>query len=698
VNLAVIRTSEISPDESAGLSSVELRSRSYRPDVDGLRSLAILSVVLYHAGVRQVSGGFTGVDVFFAISGYLIGGHIDAELKSGIFRFSNFYKNRAKRILPALYMVLISVLAIGMVLLSSRELRNLAMYTFSSTASASNVMFWHNTGYFAPNADLNPLLMTWSLGVEEQFYLVIPLLLVLIAKLHKRLILWVVILVSVVSFCVAIYQVRQSPDSAFYLLAPRAWELGIGVGLAIFEVEGRRLRGLQTCLANNIEAWVGLILVVAPFFLLNSTTAFPGMAAVASVVGAALLLSSSGAWVNRNLLSLPPLVFVGRISYSLYLVHWPILSFLRILSGKALSEALGLGALAVAFGIAVLSYYFVERPFRASKLAAGPLLSRYGAVSLSLLLVSMTIYKANGIPWRYPSAAALDETADAATGPNRDICLVNTGTAAPNLAAKCSGVQTSEPHIALWGDSHASALAPALREFSARKGYIMEEYAKAACPPLYGVGRYYRLRPTELQECIRFNDTVLHRLVAEPEVHVVLLDSYWDASFDSRYTDEGKLEVGSQDPTMIPSQAQSEALLKSSIAATVRALLAAKKQVIVFGDTPVFEINPIWRMTTRQIPLRWKLSTVLNGGTSGIDPGVDRAFDDTPSQMAGRLLLQETIQSISGVRFWDTRSHFCNEEDLCAYREGQTPYFTDTNHLSTAGARWVLQDWQIPSY
>ena len=253
------------------------------------------------------------MDIFFAISGYLIGGHINSELTTGSFSFARFYRNRAKRILPALYAVLLVVLSIGLLLLSPREMRDLAMYAFSTTASASNIILWRTIGYFAPTADQNPLLMTWSLGVEEQFYLVVPVLLVLVAKFRRRLSFVAVLFISAVSFGVAVYQVRHSPDSAFYLLTSRAWELGVGVALAIFEVEGRRWPALQTRLANELQAWAGLILIVAPFILVTSQTPFPGAAALPSVLGATLLLSSSGAWVNERLLSWSPLVFIGRV-------------------------------------------------------------------------------------------------------------------------------------------------------------------------------------------------------------------------------------------------------------------------------------------------------------------------------------------------------------------------------------------------
>lgn len=660
--------------------------------MDGLRALAILSVVLYHAGVRKLSGGFTGVDVFFVISGYLIGGHIHAELDAGSFRFSNFYRNRAKRILPALYVVLIAVLAVGVVLLSPRELRNLAMYLFATIASASNIALWRTTGYFAASADQNPLLMTWSLGVEEQFYLVIPVLLLLLARVRQRLLLPFIVGVSVMSFVLACYQVNHTPTSAFYLLGSRAWELGIGVTLAIIEARSPRLSGGRTGLTSNLQSWVGLGLIVAPFFLLTAETPFPGMAALPSVIGSALLLSSSGGWVNRRLLTLAPVVFIGRISYSFYLAHWPLLSFLRIVRGSDLPEVWGLGAVAVAFGLAVVSYFWVEIPFRTSKRAAGDLLRRYGAASVVLLLVAGLIFHSKGMPWRYPRAALVDDTV---AGSQRDACLVESGTSTPRLAAACTGSSSPGGHVALWGDSHASALAPGLRTLAAQQGYFLEEYAKTTCPPLLGVGRYYRQEPALADECIRFNSAVLERLIEDPQVQVVMLEAYWDAPFDP-VADSGKLATADHKGTELPMEAESEELLTSSLRATLGALVAAHKRVVVFGDVPVFETDPIWRMRTSAIPIRRKLAEAMIGNASRIDSGVDRAFDQTPPQRAAQILLQDTASSFAGVEYWDLRKNLCGINGDCSYRRNDVTLYVDTNHFSPEGARLALQGWPLP--
>ena len=667
-------------------------ARIYRRDIDGLRAIAILSVVLYHAGFTSLPGGFVGVDVFFVISGYLIGGHINSELIAHKFRFAAFYRNRAKRILPALYTVLTLTLIIGFAVLSPRELRDLAISTFATTASASNVLLWRTTNYFAPRADQNPLLMTWSLGVEEQFYLVIPVLLVLLARIRQRLSLPLILVLSAGSFLIATYQVHHSPTSAFYLLDSRAWELGIGVALAILESEMPNLTSSRTGGRANVLGGTGLLLILGSLFLLNSSTPFPGPAAVPAVIGSALLLASSRSWVSRTLLSSEVAVYVGRISYSFYLLHWPLLSYLHVLSGGSLPLRMGLAAVAVAFFLAVLSYRVIEVPFRSSSLPAGMLLIRYGVLSLGMLLVSGVLYKANGLPSRYAFAAQIDNLV---ISTHHDPCLAEDGNSLPRLSPACTGAGHPGTHVALWGDSHASAFSPALRSLAAKQGYFLEEYGKTTCPPLLGVGRSYTRDPALLRECIQFNASVLNRLKADPQVSVVVLVAFWDGAFDPRTT-EGKLATINDTAGQTHTQRESESLLRSSLAATLQTLTAAGKRVVVFGDTPVFDTDPVWRMRSSNIPIRRRLVTFLRGRSFQLDPGADQAFDATDSQSNMQLLLKAVSTSFPGVTFWEPRKQLCDSNQLCTYREGETILFVDTNHVSPEGAEVALRGWVLP--
>ncbi len=305
--------------------------RSYRQDVDGIRAVAILSVVLYHIHAPLLTGGYTGVDIFFVISGYLIGGHIYSELRAGNFSYLRFYQRRAKRILPAFYVVLLFTIAAAACLLSPSEVASLGRFAFAAALSASNLILGHFSGYFAPASALNPLLMTWSLGVEEQFYAVIPLLMGLLVRLRRNWLLPAILILCGLSLLLSIFELTVHPTIVFYMLFTRAWELGAGVALAI--AESNRKRTSLGGVAAEVLSAAGVVLTLAPMFLLNANSTFPGLAALPTVVGASLLIATPSSLINRRCLSLGPLVFVGKISYSLYLWHWPILALLRAASG-----------------------------------------------------------------------------------------------------------------------------------------------------------------------------------------------------------------------------------------------------------------------------------------------------------------------------------------------------------------------------
>ena len=397
--------------------------RSYRPDIDGLRAIAILSVVLYHAGVPSVSGGFTGVDIFFVISGYLIGGHIFSEIRSGTFSFSRFYQRRAKRILPAFYAMLAFTIAASLLLLSPAENHFFALSAFSATLSVSNIFFLrYLEDYFRAATNFHPLLMTWSLGVEEQFYAIIPLLMVLLTRIRRGLLTPSILVVCILSFLLAWRQVGMSPSNAFYLLPGRAWELGIGVLLAVMQ-QRRKLQSFSAPLTHLLSL-AGIVLMLAPIILLNTKMPFPGPAALPSVLGAAMVIAVPASWVNRGLLSLPPLVFIGRVSYSWYLWHWPILAYLRIATDDKLTPAAAAIAVIASLAIAILSYYFIEQPFRRLTRAPGPLLIRYAFASTLLLTICGSIWLTYNIPHFLQRFSGLAEIEREMRLSNNTVCLM----------------------------------------------------------------------------------------------------------------------------------------------------------------------------------------------------------------------------------------------------------------------------------
>lgn len=293
-------------------------SVAYRPDIDGLRAVAVSSVVLFHAFPELMPGGFVGVDIFFVISGYLITGIVAFDLQAKTFNLVTFYQRRVRRIFPALIVVLAATVFVGLRLLLLDELHSLGKNAVASALFVANLMLLSEVNYFDVDAHLKPLLHLWSLGIEEQFYLVWPLIMWVLPH-RRRPIAAAVGLVS--SFVLNIALVGDHPAATFFLPFTRAWELMAGALLAFFPQQPRAIR--------ETAALAGIIAIEASFFLFNATTPFPGWAAALPVAGSSLLIMSEGAFVNR-ILSLKPLIGVGLISYSLYLWHWPVLVFLQI--------------------------------------------------------------------------------------------------------------------------------------------------------------------------------------------------------------------------------------------------------------------------------------------------------------------------------------------------------------------------------
>ncbi len=670
--------------------------RTYRTDIDGIRSLAILSVVLFHAGIRGISGGFTGVDVFFVLSGYLIGGHIFGELLGGRFSYLRFYQRRAKRILPAFYVVLAFVLVSAFLLFTPLNAYHAFRSSFWATLSVSNIAFWQQTNYFAPGAESNPLLMTWSLGVEEQFYLVIPLLMVLLARVRRSWVLPSILAVCAASFVFAVAMLPGNPSMVFYLLPSRAWELGVGVALAVFELERSRYRK-QGAVAEAAGI-AGLIAIVLPFVLYSRTTPFPGAAALPPVLGTAVLLAVPQSWVSRRLLSLPPLVYIGRISYSWYLWHWPILAVLRVVYGKAvLPLPVGLMAVTAALWMAVLSYYVIEQPFRQSKRAPKPLLLRYAAVTAVILILCGAVTKEHGFPGRFPVVSRMEAVTSER---GMDPCLVADGVSSPNLEERCyphGKAQSggSQPKVALWGDSHSGAMAPGMRDVAERSGYGFVQIGKLACLPLIGAVRYTPELPQETPECVAFNAKTLEILRADASIHVVVLCGFWANPFRLRVAGDEVtwLTPDEAHERTLPTLDGERVLFEQALRQTVEALRAAGKQVLVLGDTPSYTYEPIWKVSTGAIPAQRVLADWLRVPERG-DPGY-AAPGFQESDRYADAALHEALSGIAGVSIVELKTAMCPQAGQCLYREGDRLFYADAHHLTPDGALYALRDVHI---
>lgn len=663
-------------------SKAETAKATYRPDIDGLRAIAILSVLLYHAGVPWLPGGFTGVDIFFVISGYLIGGHIFSEIREGQFSFARFYQRRVKRILPAFYVVLCFTLAASLFLLSPVELVDCSKSAIAAVLSASNVYFLRYSNYFQQSSALNPLLMTWSLAVEEQFYLVIPLLMVAASKIRRGVLLPTILATCVLSFLFSRYQVHAAPDKAFYLLPSRAWELGTGVAWAVGEAMLNRT--IVSARWAQVASLFGMAAMMAPICLLKNTMPFPGPSAAASVLGTALVIGCPSSWINRKILSNSWLVFIGRISYSWYLWHWPLMAFLRVASGGPLPPAAAAIAVGLSFALAVLSYFLIEQPFRKSRLAPPQLFVRYAGVAAALLTVLVLGWKTHGLPARFP-----DLTQEQAVRDSN--CMADYGRSTPDLSAHCYGASDPSPAVALWGDSHSAALAPALRAEVESRGDHFIEFSKSSCLPLVGVAKYVPQHPAVVEECVEFNRIVMQTIVADSKIHMVILAGRWaDPFLDGNI--EPLLTASYSKENHLPASDETR-VFTDAMAKEIGALQSAGKHVVVVNDVPNFDFDPLVSLRTTHIPARRVIASWMVHGNDL--PGKARAsFVDAAARSDEAL---ETIRGrFQNVELIDLRPMLCDAGGMCTYMHGGRLLYSDGQHLTPDGAFYALRGLSLP--
>ena len=431
----------------------------YRSDIDGLRSLAILPVVLYHAGSGFVSGGFVGVDVFFVISGFLITSIIRREIQQESFTISGFYERRCRRILPALITVICACFVAGYFIMLPTQYADFGGSATAALLFVSNIFFWRQTGYFAPVAESMPLLNTWSLAVEEQYYILFPIFMLITRRWPVARQLFAIGIVFTASLVISIYGAYYRPSAAFYLTVFRAWELLLGVFIAYGPSPILRQRWLR-----ELASFSGLLMLLLPVAIYDDRTPFPGLAAVVPCLGTGILLVTGNTGPNfvRSVLENRVLVFIGLISYSLYLWHWPLLVFLRLRFVQTeLSPLLTAIGVVLSFSIAIISWHFIERPFRRRENFDRRTIFGYSAVSvLASLAIGSAVYFSGGIPGRVEPDALAFEKSSTDIDPLRDRCHGRVN----HPPCQFAGKESAPVSFALWGDSHAAAFRPSLEE------------------------------------------------------------------------------------------------------------------------------------------------------------------------------------------------------------------------------------------
>jgi peptidoglycan/LPS O-acetylase OafA/YrhL/lysophospholipase L1-like esterase len=638
--------------KSSGSSAeLALTHPKYRPDIDGLRAVAVLSVVIYHAFPDALKAGFMGVDIFFVISGYLISSIIFENIDRGSFSFGQFYGRRIKRIFPALTLVLLSCLVFGWFGLLGDEFKQLGKHMAAGAGFVSNFFLWQESGYFNNAAETKPLLHLWSLAIEEQFYIVWPLVVWLTWK-RKWLFLSVFIGLGVASFAYNVHLVRLDPTATFFSPATRIWELLAGVLLAYMKVRPTAWQPSQRQL--HVASTLGVALLAFGLYRIDKGRPYPGTWALLPILGSfCLIFAGPTAWFNRLVLSNRLLVWVGLISFPLYLWHWPMLSFMRIVESEA--PSLGYRVLAVALSVllAWMAYYFIEKPIRAngkSTLKIAVLTTCVAALGLA----GFVVFQNNGVTTRAAAQINSVNTWDNLTFATPCKFITN----GPNHDDWCNigNAPDKPPTTVLIGDSVGNGFSPMLLSYANESStpsdapFVFRQFGRGACPMLSGVGSI---------KCTELTAAATSYIDKTPTVNTVIFAANWPLYFYG---------FDWPDKNFITS-----AQFEETFRQTVTDYQKKGKRVIVFLAPPT-GANPR-ACVVRPLRLTNQNNCQFN---------LQDAMNNSRSYRAAFVALLDQLN----VDYFDPFKYMCDATS-CKVADGTRIYYLDYEHFSAFGGQFL---------
>ncbi len=658
--------------------------RNYQTEIDGLRALAVAAVVLFHAGLG-LDGGFAGVDVFFAISGYLITSQIVEHVRTGRFSLIGFWGRRMRRLVPASLLVTLVTIAIGAALLTPEELSAAAHSAAAQSVFLSNIHFSGRDAadYFSTAAETWPLLHTWSLSLEEQFYLFLPLTVLAVHRWAPRRLAAALVMLATASFLMCLKETSKDPTDAFYLPEFRVWELLGGSLLALWSREHRLQTGGRVA---RVLAITGLLLVLIPFFVYDKTTAFPGVAALAPVLGTLMLIASTRNGVDpvSHLLRRPTLVWIGQRSYSLYLWHWPVFAYYRVLYGPEVPAAHAVALVLCVTLLSHASYHLIENPFR--RRATGRPVGTVLVYATALLITGATwlaIQRGGGLPGRF-DGPHVDNVSHKGLAYESTRAAIEED-AVPQLGAERPASET--PDFAVWGDSHAMAIAHAIDEAAQSEGVSGFILARSATAPI----------PTSWWK--RKDDpewnAAAESYILKSGVRDVVLVARWIAYLDGQpevewarpgspptlrdATREGATDAGPADrPEGGPTSIAARGLI-----ALTRRLAAKDVRVWILRQGPELERldpGPAWLRS--KLPLAAALAPFEISPQPAIE--TDRASrSDSMSQV-----IAQVVRAMPSVRTITQPLEFQSDDGAIVTQRDGLILWRDNDHVSKAGARF----------
>ncbi len=657
----------------------------YRPDIDGLRALAIIPVILFHAGISGFSGGFVGVDIFFVISGYLITAIILREIKLKRFSLIGFWERRVRRIIPVLFFILGAVTLLSYyIILFPTDFVQFGQSLLAQSVFLANLYYMRQYSYFAEPAEVTPLLHTWSLSIEEQFYVLFPLLLMGVWLLRKFLVPmlcalaalsflyniylleWTTSTVFSIPFLPSIWGGATNASAAFFFLPARAWELLIGAIIAAAALS------IKHKLVAEIAGIIGIIGIIYSVVFFSAETVFPGYAALLPTLSTGLLIlaSSTHQTFAGTILSFPVLIWIGLISYSLYLWHWPLLVMTKMHYGE-LSQLTLVGLLAVTFILSWGTYRFIETPFRNRTLLANPTHMLIGGMAaLGLLFMSgLVIVRLQGLPERAPAAALIIATAAADTNPRQYECFKKNYREIFGIAEPCLlGIQDKQAAIdfVLWGDSHSDAMMPVIDAMARERGQTGAYFGTGGCLPLVA-----NIAITRDSKCEEIKQQALTYIEANAVPKVLLIASWISADGNVIITNEATQVV---QPGLPSDQTEAVELQFADILrTTVETIADTGAQVYILRRVPIHHDYQTRSMFTEAARTGESASLPIQSLAEYVYE--TRYENDAISQL-------NTIPTVTVL----TPTTLLCPNDICRITIGDTIAYRDASHVNTAGA------------
>lgn len=656
----------------------------YRPEIDGLRAIAVLAVIAYHLGLPGVASGYAGVDVFFVISGFLIGGIVLRERAAGTFSYKSFYARRARRILPALCATILVTLPFAWALMTPHQLRYFGGAVISTLGFLSNIWFYTRIDYFNPYAEFAPFLHTWSLGVEEQFYLLFPPLVALASFWRSRALPVVLVAVFFVSLAWAIVISESRPTLAFYMPQTRMWEMIAGVLAALYLTKANEImRGAALPLSV-----IGLVVVIYGVTALPEPSGWPGVTTLVPVAGSVLIVLFASRGPVFAVLACRPFRAVGLISYSAYLIHHPLITMLAIANYEPETVLEKIAIISATLLLAALSWALVERPFR--RKGPLPLSHRLGLIAAVTALVVFAVggHVTKGYPSRLPIEAQKMLAFADSRSPTHGKCALGRREALEIEPEKAClhNPEATGPKVVIWGDSHVAVLTYQLAK--ALPDLPIREFSLGGCPPIPGVRNVLQQTnaPVQISEgCAWYNLKLREYILAQDDVKLVVLYAYWTNYTERRNFDTQAGYVLKDKLFSVPLEAEASideaarlSFLTKQFSGFVSDLEAAGKDVLIVYPLPI----SAWDLPQHIAWMAWK-----GKGIPDVVSYPKAAFDDYAAS-AQKML----DQAGTGPRIHraDLSSALCSTEQGCVIFSERFPLFFDTNHLSQPGVARIV--------